>query len=91
MAIKLRVPPGMRALTDNQALIEAHGVSIREVITNLETTFPGLRARLLDDQGRKRKFINIYLNGEDIRTLQMETTAVQHNDEVDIVAAVAGG
>ena len=91
MAIKVRIPAGMRMLTGNRAEVEAGGSSVMELIKNLEKAFPGLQARLLDDQGRKRKFVNIYVNSEDTRFLQQESTALKERDEVDIVAAVAGG
>jgi sulfur-carrier protein len=91
MAIKIRIPPGMRPLTDNRSLVEAPGASVHEVIASLETTFPAMQGRLRDPQGKQRRFINIYVNGVDIRSLQHHGTPLREHDEVDIVAAVAGG
>lgn len=91
MAIKVRIPAGMRMLTHNRAEVEGRGSTIQELAAGLEADFPGMRARLLDDQGRKRKFVNIYVNGDDIRFLRQEATPLKDGDEVDIVAAVAGG
>jgi sulfur-carrier protein len=91
MAIKIRIPPGMRSLTDNQALVEVRGASVQDIIASLETSFPGMQGRLRDPQGKQRKFVNIYVNGVDIRCLQQQGTALGEQDEVDIVAAVAGG
>jgi sulfur-carrier protein len=91
MAVKVRVPPGMRALTGNQALVETGGASILDLVAGLEASFPGFKGRLLDESGKRRKFVNLYVNGEDIRRLQLEATPLKDNDEVEIVPAIAGG
>ena len=92
MAVKVKVPTPLRGLTNNQDLVSADGAgTIGEAIQNLEQQFPGMRERLLDDQGELRRFVNIYLNGEDVRFLDGLQSAVKDGDELSIVPAVAGG
>jgi molybdopterin synthase sulfur carrier subunit len=81
----------MRKLTNDQELVEANGANIGELIDSLETTFPGIKERLCDDNGNVRRFVNIFLNDEDIRFLDDKATAVKAGDEVSIVPAIAGG
>ncbi len=91
MAIKVRIPTPLQKLTNNQAEIDAEGASIREILANLEQQFPGIKERLYDEQGKLRRFINFYVNNEDIRFLQGEDTAINEGDEVSVVPAIAGG
>ena len=92
MAVKVKVPTPLRGLTNNQDMVSADGAgTIGEAIQNLEQQFPGMRERLLDDQGELRRFVNIYLNGEDIRFLDGLNSPVKDGDELSIVPAVAGG
>src|SRR5437899_1594549 len=76
---------------DGGSGVDADGVTVHDVLDNLVRHFPGLGAQLCDDQGAVRKFINLYLNKEDIRFLHGEQTAVQDGDEIAIIPAVAGG
>ncbi len=71
--------------------MECEGGNIVEVLNSLEQNFPGIKARLCDDQGELRRFVNFYVNSEDIRFLDGKNTALQSGDEVSIVPAVAGG
>lgn len=92
MAVKVKIPTPLRGLTNNQDTVEADGAgTVAEVVQNLERDFPGMRERLLDDQGELRRFVNIYVNGEDIRFMENLATALKPGDEVSIVPAVAGG
>ena len=91
MATTIRIPTPMRKLTNDQELVEANGANIGELIDSLETTFPGIKERLCDDNGNVRRFVNIFLNDEDIRFLDDKATAVKAGDEVSIVPAIAGG
>lgn len=91
MAIKVRIPAPLQKLTQEKADVEARGESIRELIEDLEKNFPGIKSRICDDTGRIRKFINFYVNEEDIRFLQQEATALKDGDEVSIIPAIAGG
>lgn len=92
MSIKVRIPTPLRSLTGNQDTVTANGAStLGGLIEELEVQYPGLRARLLDDTGELRRFVNVYVNGEDVRFLDGLGTAVKPGDEVSIVPAVAGG
>jgi len=91
MAVKVLIPTPLRNLTNNQAEVNAEGATISELIDNLSKNYNGLRDRLLDEKGKIRRFVNIYLNEEDIRFLQGESTAIKAGDQVSIVPAIAGG
>jgi molybdopterin synthase sulfur carrier subunit len=91
MAVKVLVPTPLRNLTNNQAEVLAEGATVTELIDNLSKSYNGLRARLVDENGKIRRFVNIYLNEEDIRFLQGEATALKAGDQVSIVPAIAGG
>ena len=91
MSIKVRIPTPLHSLTQNKGEVEAVGKDVKEVLANLEKTFPGMKARLYDDKGQLRRFINFYVNDEDIRFLKGEETALKDGDEISIVPAIAGG
>ena len=91
MAVKERVPTPLMKLTDNQSEVTAEGATISEILNNLESQFAGIKERICDENGTPRRFINIYLNEEDIRFLDGESTAVKDGDEISIIPAIAGG
>ena len=91
MAVKVLIPTPLRSLTKEQDTVEASGKTIGDVVADLETKYPGLKARLCDDKGEIRRFVNVYLNQEDIRFKEGRQTAVSDGDEVSIVPAIAGG
>jgi sulfur-carrier protein len=91
MAIPIRIPTPLRKLTQNQEVVEAEGATIRELIESLEQSYPGLKERICDDQDHIRRFVNIFLNDEDVRFLNESETQVKSGDEVSIVPAIAGG
>ena len=91
MAVKVRVPTPLMKLTDNQSEVPAEGATISEILNNLESQFAGIKERICDENGTPRRFINIYLNEEDIRFLEGESTAVKDGDEISIIPAIAGG
>jgi molybdopterin synthase sulfur carrier subunit len=91
MPIPVSIPTPLRALTNNLDTVEVDGASVAELITALDKQYPGIGERLLDAQGNLRRFVNVYVNGEDIRFLQDKETAVKQGDEVSIVPAIAGG
>lgn len=91
MPIKVRVPAPLQKLTQNQEEVTADGANVKEIIEDLEKNYPGIKERICDDQGKVRKFINIYVNGEDVRFLQQDETPVKDKDEVSIIPAIAGG
>ena len=89
--IKIRIPTPLRPLTRGQGEVEAKASSIAEMIDNLNVTHPGLKERLCDEKGELRRFVNIYVNEEDIRFLKGKDTSLKDGDEVSIVPAIAGG
>jgi molybdopterin synthase sulfur carrier subunit len=91
MALTVRVPGPLRRLTNGSAEVQVEGGTVQEALQNLDTTYPGFRDRLYDDQGKLRQFINIYVNDSDIRFGQGLETPVSERDELSIVPAVAGG
>ncbi|MGD1716860.1 MoaD/ThiS family protein [Dapis sp. BLCC M172] len=91
MAIKVLVPTALQKFTNNEAKIECSAGNISELIESLETKYPGIKKSLCDDQGEPRRFLNFYVNSEDIRFLDGTKTALNDQDEVSIVPAVAGG
>jgi len=91
MPILVSIPTPLRPLTDNLDTVEVEGATISDLLTNLEKRYPGIGERLLDDKGNVRRFVNIYVNGEDVRFLQDKETPVKTGDEVSIVPAIAGG
>jgi molybdopterin synthase sulfur carrier subunit len=91
MPIPVSIPTPLRPLTNNLDTVEIDGASVADLIANLEKSYPGIGERLLDAQGNVRRFLNIYVNGEDIRFLQDKETPVKSGDEVSIVPAIAGG
>ena len=92
MAVNIKIPTPLRGLTNGADMASADGAAtVGEAIEQLEQQFPGMRERLLDDTGELRRFVNIYVNGEDIRFLDGLATGIKAGDEVSIVPAVAGG
>jgi molybdopterin synthase sulfur carrier subunit len=91
MAVVVRIPTPLRTMTKGAAEVRAEADTISGVIEDLERQFPGLRDRILDEGGQIRRFINIYVNQEDVRFLDGDKTAVKAQDEVTIVPAIAGG
>ena len=91
MAIKVRIPTPLMKLTDNQSEVSAEGETISDIINNLENQFNGIKDRICEESGAPRRFINIYVNEEDIRFLEGEKTTVKDGDEISIIPAIAGG
>ena len=91
MAVRVRIPTPLRSLTKGAADVQVDADTVSDLIEALERQYPGLRDRLVEDNGELRRFINIYVNQEDIRFLQGEKTALKDGDEVVIVPAIAGG
>jgi molybdopterin synthase sulfur carrier subunit len=81
----------LRSLTNNQSTVEGGGDTLAACITHLETAYPGIRERVMDESGELRRFVNIYLNGDDVRFEQGLATTIKDGDEISIVPAVAGG
>ena len=91
MAIKVLIPSPLQKLTNNQPTVACEGSTIDELLVSLEESCPGIKARLCDDQGTLRRFVNFYVNSEDIRFLDGQKTPINDGDEVSIVPAIAGG
>jgi sulfur-carrier protein len=91
MAIKVRIPTPLQKLTQDQPEVEIEAASIQSLIQALENSFPGIQERICDEKGEIRRFVNIFLNEEDIRFLDKEKTKLKDGDEVSILPAMAGG
>ncbi len=91
MAVTVRVPGPLRRLTDGHPEVEVEGSTVGQALDSLDERHPGFRARLYDDSGKLRQFINVYLNDSDIRFGKGLETPLGENDELSIVPAVAGG
>jgi sulfur-carrier protein len=87
----VRIPTPLRKLTNEQEVVPAAGATIEQIIASLDTSYPGLKDRICDEQGNVRRFVNIFVNDEDIRFLDEKATAVKDSDEISIVPAIAGG
>ncbi|MFQ5477028.1 MAG: ubiquitin-like small modifier protein 1 [Candidatus Binatia bacterium] len=91
MAVQVRIPTPLRKFTGGEGTVEASGASIAEVIDDLEQNHPGLKTRICEDDGSVRRFVNVYVNGDDIRFLSNLDSPTKDGDEVSIVPAIAGG
>jgi molybdopterin synthase sulfur carrier subunit len=90
MAIKVRIPTPLQKLSNGKTEVECSARNVAELIDALEKDYPGMRERL-SDGGKVRRFINIYVNEEDIRFMNKEETALKDGDTISIVPAIAGG
>ncbi|WP_447968077.1 MoaD/ThiS family protein [Nitrospira sp. M1] len=88
---KVRIPTPLRPKTGGKSEVEVQASNISEMIESLETSYPGIKERLCDETGEIRRFLNIYLNEEDIRFLEGKDTLLKDTDEVSIIPAIAGG
>lgn len=91
MPVQIRIPSPLLSLTNSQSEVTVNGNNVKEILEDLEKQFPGFKERLFDESGSVRRFINIYINEEDIRFLDGEKTEVKDGDEVSIIPAIAGG
>jgi molybdopterin synthase sulfur carrier subunit len=91
MPTKVRIPTPLRKLTNNEELVEVTAATIGDAIKELQSRFPGIEERLVDEKGEVRRFVNVYVNEEDIRFLQGNKTALKDGDEISIIPAIAGG
>jgi molybdopterin synthase sulfur carrier subunit len=91
MSAKVRIPTPLRKLTNNEELVEVSATTVAGVINELQVRFPGIKERLLDESGTVRRFVNVYVNEEDIRFLQNQQTPIRSGDEISIIPAIAGG
>lgn len=91
MATKVRIPTPLRKLTNDEELVEVQATTIGDAIIELQSRYPGIKERLVDEKGEVRRFVNVYVNEEDIRFLQNQQTPLKDGDEVSIIPAIAGG
>ena len=91
MPKKVRIPTPLRKLTNNEEVVEVSADNIGAAIIELQTRYPGIKERLMDDNGEVRRFVNVYVNEEDIRFLQNQKTPLKDGDEISIIPAIAGG
>ena len=91
MAVNVKIPTPLRGLTLDRGTVPADGANVSELVDSLEGSFPGMRERLCEENGELRRFVNVYINGEDVRFLDGLQTAITEGDEISIVPAVAGG
>lgn len=87
----VRIPSPLRRYTDGQSKVETNGATIQELIDNLEAQHPGVKSRLCDENGQIKRYVNVFVNDEEIRTLQGVETPISDKDEVSIIPAMAGG
>jgi len=91
MPISVRIPTPLRKFTGGAESVTASGGTVAAVVQDIEGRHPGLKERICDDAGKVRRFVNLYVNGEDIRFLSSLDTPVKEGDEISIVPAIAGG
>jgi molybdopterin synthase sulfur carrier subunit len=91
MPVKVRIPTPLRKLTNEAELVEVKAGTIGTAIAELQSQYPGIKDRLVDESGGIRRFVNVYVNEEDIRFLENLETPLKDGDEVSIIPAIAGG
>jgi molybdopterin synthase sulfur carrier subunit len=91
MSVRVRIPTPLRQVTDGVSEVAIDSPTVSGVLGELEQRYPGIKGRLRDDSGELRRFVNLYVNGEDVRFLQGLETGLRPGDELSIVPAVAGG
>jgi sulfur-carrier protein len=91
MSVMVHIPTPLRALTEGKGTLALEGASVRELLAAMDRAYPGLQSRLCEEDGSVRRFINVYVNEEDVRFLQGLETPLAAGDEVSIVPAMAGG
>ena len=91
MPVNVRIPTPLRKLTKDKDIVKAVGSTIKDIIDSLEKENTGLKERICDERGELRRFVNVYLNDEDIRFAQGKSTPVKDGDEISVIPAIAGG
>ena len=91
MAVKVRIPTPLQKLTNNQGEVPCEAKNINEMLAALEKSHPGIKERICDGEGKLRRFVNVYVNEEDIRFLQGQDTLLKDGDDISIIPAIAGG
>lgn len=91
MSVSVRIPTILRTYTGGASEVDAEGATLAEVLDDLDASYPGIRARILDDQGALRRFVNVYVGNDDVRFLDALDTKTPEGAQVSVIPAVAGG
>jgi molybdopterin synthase sulfur carrier subunit len=91
MPVSVRVPTPLRKFTNGADQVDAQGKTVADLVNDMEKRFPGIKERICDEEGQVRRFVNIYVNGDDIRFLKNLDTTLKEGDELSIIPAIAGG
>ncbi len=91
MSVRVRVPTPLRKFTQGSDEVDVDGATVLAMLEDLEQKHPGIKERIMDESGKVRRFVNVYVNGDDIRFLQNVDTALKDGDSISIVPAIAGG
>ena len=91
MSVRVRVPTPLRKYTQGADEVNAQGSNVKSLVDDLEKNYPGIKERICDEAGKVRRFVNVYVNGDDIRFLQNLDTSIKEGDNIAIVPAIAGG
>lgn len=91
MSVSVRVPTILRTYTGGEARVAADGASLSDVLESLDGSYPGIKGKIVDEQGELRRFVNVYVGNEDVRFLDGLATAVEDGSEISVIPAVAGG
>ncbi len=91
MSVSVRIPTILRSYTGGESQVSASGSTLAEVLDDLDSSYPGIKARILDDQGAIRRFVNVYVGNDDVRFLDALETPTGDGAQVSVIPAVAGG
>jgi len=91
MSVSVRIPTILRTYTNGESQVSAEGGTVSEVIDNLDASYPGIKGRILDEQGTIRRFVNVYVGNDDVRFIDGVETKTAEGAQVSVIPAVAGG
>ena len=91
MSVSVRIPTILRTYTGGEKAVSGEGATLSEVLENLDASYPGIKGRILDDQGAIRRFVNVYVGNDDVRFLEALDTSTPDGAQVSVIPAVAGG
>jgi len=91
MSVSVRIPTILRTYTGGESEVSADGATLAEVLESLDSSYPGIKGRILDDQGSLRRFVNVYVGNDDVRFLEALDTSTPEGAQVSVIPAVAGG
>ena len=91
MSVSVRVPTILRTYTDGESEVSASGANLQEVLDDLDSSYAGIKARILDDNGELRRFVNVYVGNDDVRFLDNLATPTPDGTQISVIPAVAGG